>query len=105
MTIWLVILACAVITFLIRLSFIAIFGKREMPAWLHRSLKYVPPSVLSVIAVQEILFKGDTLFISFTNTRLIAGVIAAVIAWRTRNALITILIGMAALLVLQYFLG
>lgn len=104
MTIWLVILACAVITFLIRLSFIAIFGKREMPAWLHRSLKYVPPSVLSVIAVQEILFKGDTLFISFTNTRLIAGVIAAVIAWRTRNALITILIGMAVLLLLQYLL-
>jgi branched-subunit amino acid transport protein len=105
MTIWLVILACAVITFLIRLSFIAIFGKREMPAWLHRSLKYVPPSVLSVIAVQEILFKGDTLFISFSNTRLLAGILAAVVAWRTRSALITILFGMAVLLLLQYLLG
>lgn len=105
MTIWLVIFACAIITFLIRLSFIAIFGKREMPTWLHRSLKYVPPSVLSVIAVQEILFKGDAIFLSFSNTRLIAGILAAVVAWRTRNALITILFGMAALLLLQYFLG
>lgn len=105
MTIWLIIFACAVITFLIRLSFIAIFGKHEMPVWLHRSLKYVPPSVLSVIAVQEILFKGDALFISFSNTRLLAGILAAVVAWRTRNALITILFGMAVLLLLQYFLG
>jgi len=105
MTIWLVIFACAVVTFLIRLSFIAIFGKQEMPIWLHRSLRFVPPSVLSVIAIQEILFKGDSLFVSFSNTRLIAGVIAAIIAWRTRNALITILVGMIVLLLLQYFLG
>lgn len=105
MMIWLVILVCAVITFLIRFSFIAIFGKREMPVWLHKSLKYVPPSVLSVIAVQEILFKGDAIFLSFSNTRLIAGILAAVIAWQTRNALITILFGMAVLLLLQYLLG
>ncbi len=105
MTIWIVILVCALITFLTRLSFIAIFGQRKIPGWLQGALRYVPPSVLSVIAVQEILFKDSQLYISISNTRLLAGILAALVAWRTRNALITILVGMAALLLLQYFLG
>jgi branched-subunit amino acid transport protein len=101
MTFWIVIVACAIITFLIRVSFIAIFGKQEIPAWLQKALKYVPPSVLSVIACQSILFQGNQLDISLNNTRLIAGILAALVAWWTRNILITIIAGMAALVVIQ----
>jgi branched-subunit amino acid transport protein len=104
MTIWIVILACAVITFLIRVSFIAIFGKQEMPAWLQKSLKYVPPSVLSVIACQSILFQGNQLDVSFSNTRLMAGLLAALVAWWTKNILITIIAGMAALILIEFLL-
>ncbi len=104
MMIWIVIVVCAIITFLIRVSFIAVFGKKEIPIWLQRALKYVPPSVLSVIACQSILFQGNHLDISLNNTRLIAGIIAAFVAWWTKNILITIIAGMAALILIQIVL-
>ncbi len=104
MTIWVVIVACAIITFLIRVSFIAAFGKKEIPIWLQRALKFVPPSVLSVIACQSVLFQGSHLDISLNNTRLIAGIIAALVAWWTKNILVTIIAGMAALILIQIVL-
>ena len=50
----------------------------------------------------ELLIQGGSLDISFTNTRLIAGIIAIAVAWFSRNTLLTILIGMAALFILQW---
>lgn len=97
MNIWIALIACGVATYLTRLSFIAAFGKREIPEWLKNSLKYVPAAVLSVIACQSLLYPEDELFISFSNTRLLAGIIAALVAWKTRNALLTIIVGMLAL--------
>ncbi len=44
---------------------------------------------------------GGTLNVSPGNPRLLAGALAVVIAWRTKNALLTILSGMAALWILQ----
>jgi hypothetical protein len=38
----------------------------------------------------------------FTNIRLLAGIIAIITAWVSRNTLLTILVGMAALLILGW---
>jgi len=69
---------------------------------MRRALHYVPPAVLSAIILPELLLRDGNLDLTFTNTRLLAGVIAIVTAWFTRNTLITILVGMAALLLLQW---
>jgi len=42
--------------------------------------------------------------LSLDNTRLLAGLTAIVVAWFSRNTLITIVAGMIALLLLQLFL-
>jgi branched-subunit amino acid transport protein len=99
--IWLIMLAGGAITFLTRLSFIAILGQREIPAWLQRSLRLVPPAVLTAILVPELIFHSGSLDLSLGNFRLIAGLLAALVAWRTRNTLLTILVGMAVLFLLQ----
>jgi branched-subunit amino acid transport protein len=104
MNIWLVLIICGVMTYLTRLSFIAAFGKHAIPEWLRRSLRFVPAAVLSVIACQSLFYPADHFDISWSNTRLLAGIIAALVAWRTRNALLTILVGMVALLAFNYFL-
>lgn len=101
MNIWLLLLICGGLTYLIRLSFIAFFSNREIPSWLQSSLKYVPPAVLSVIIFQSLFYPADKLAVSMSNTRLLAGLIAGLIAWRTRNALLTILLGMIALVILN----
>jgi branched-subunit amino acid transport protein len=91
-----------VLTFLTRLSFIVLLGKFDALLWLTRALRFVPTAVLTAIIVPDLVLKGGALAISPTNARLIAGVIAIGVAWRTKNALITIGVGMAALLVLRW---
>jgi branched-subunit amino acid transport protein len=68
---------------------------------MRRALHYVPPAVLSAIIFPELFYRADTLDISLSNTRLLAGIIAILVAWFSKNTLVTILVGMVALLILQ----
>jgi branched-subunit amino acid transport protein len=101
--IWLTFLIAGLLTFGIRLSFIALLGRWNPPLALQRALRFVPPAVLTAIIFPELLYRGDSLFVSPANTRLLAGLLAALVAWRTKNVLLTIVVGMVALLVLQRF--
>jgi branched-subunit amino acid transport protein len=101
---WLTILLAGIITYAIRLSFILVFGRWQMPEWLRRALNYVPPAVLTAIIFPELLISDGALAVSFGNARLLAGLIAILVAWRTKSALITIVIGMAALWLFQWIL-
>ena len=76
-TFWLAILGAGAVTFVLRLSLIALLGRVEVPPLLERALRYVPAAALA------------------------AGLLAAVIAWRTRNALLVLGGGMVALWTLQ----
>jgi branched-subunit amino acid transport protein len=98
---WLTIIGGGLITYAIRLSFILLWGRVSMPSTLQRGLRFVPPAVLSAIIFPEILRHDGPLNVSFGNTRLLAGIIAALVAWRTKSAVLTIAAGMAALWVLQ----
>lgn len=101
MSIWLVIIFGGLLTYLTRLSFILLIGRRALPEWLIKLLLYVPPAVLSAIIFPELIMPAGTIDLSLTNFRLIAGLVAALVAWRTRNVLLTILVGMVLLLILQ----
>lgn len=101
MNIWLVFLLGGLLTFGMRFSFIYLFGKYEIPETLRRALRFVPPAVLSAIVVPELLIQSNHLDLSLTNFRLLAGIVAVLVAWKTRNTLLTILAGMVALLLLQ----
>ena len=105
MNIWLVMLIGGLITFGMRFSLIFLFGKFHIPETMRKALHYVPPAVLSAIVFPELLYRSNQLDISLGNTRLLAGVVAILVAWYTKNTLITILAGMIALFVLQVFIG
>jgi branched-subunit amino acid transport protein len=100
-SLWLTILGIGVITYAIRLSFIALLGKVEMPLFLLRALRFVPVAVLSAIIFPALFLNRNNLNLSLSNARLIAGILAALVAWRTRNALLTIVVGMVGLWLLQ----
>jgi branched-subunit amino acid transport protein len=104
MNIWLVIIIGGLITYAIRLSFIVVFGKMQIPPLVSRALRFIPPAVLTAIIFPEVLMPSGKPEITFTNARLLAAVLAGLVAWRTRNAVLTILAGMIALLVLQAIL-
>lgn len=104
MNAWPILIAAGALTYAMRLSFILLMERLEVPRNLKRALYYVPPAVLSAIIFPELLMPGGTLNVSLGNPRLLAGALAVVVAWRTKNALLTILSGMAALWILQIFI-
>ena len=104
MNIWLVMILGGLITFGMRFSLIYLFGRLHVPETMRRALHYVPPAVLSAIIFPELFLRDGGLDISMENTRLLAGLIAVVVAWFSKNTLITIIAGMIALFLVQYFL-
>ena len=102
MNIWLIMLFGGLLTFGIRFSFIYLFGRFQIPETMRRALHYVPPAVLSAIIFPELFLHGGKLNISLDNDRLLAGWAAVVVAWFTKNTLITIIAGMIALFALQF---
>jgi branched-subunit amino acid transport protein len=72
-----------------------------MPGWFRRGLRFVAPAVLAGLVATDLIGTADTLNLTPGNLRLIAGVVAAIVAWRTRNAWVTILTGMVALWLLS----
>ena len=105
MNIWLIMLIGGLITFGMRFSLIFLFGKFEVPQTMRKALHYVPPAVLSAIILPELLYRANQIDLSLGNTRLLAGIVAILVAWFSKNTLLTILAGMIALLVLQVFIG
>ena len=103
MNIWLVFLLGGLLTFGMRFIFIYLLGRFEVPETMRRALRFVPPAVLSAIVVPELLIRSGRMDLSLTNFRLLAGVVAVLLAWKTKNTLLTIVGGMLALLLLEFF--
>ena len=93
------------VTFLPRYGVLALLGRIEMPKPLLKALKFVPPAVLAAIIFPSMLLKDDKLAIEPTNSYLVAGIIAGLVAWRTRNLLLTIMIGMTSFFVWRAVMG
>ena len=98
---WLITLAITLATYTIRVSFIALSGRFEMPDWFRRGLRYVPVAALTALVVPSLLAPNGHLELAAGNLRMWAGVLALGVAVRTRNVLATLLTGMVALWALQ----
>jgi branched-subunit amino acid transport protein len=86
----------AIVTFAVRYPVMLLVGRLPMPDRLFRALRYVPPAVLAAIIVPGVLMPdGSTIDAAPTNSYLVAGIVSAIVAWRTRNLLLTIVLGMA----------
>lgn len=102
---WLTVVGAGLATYAIRLSFVAAHGRIAWPAWFIRALSYVPVAVLCAFIFPELLVRNNALDVSPFNARLLAGILAALVAWRTQNVWLTIGVGLVALFVLQAVVG
>jgi branched-subunit amino acid transport protein len=103
MELWLVVFAAAFGTYLLRVSFVTLLGRAdEVPARVKRVLAFVPPAVLAALVLPELALYGDGgLAVSLGNDRLLAGLVAAAVAWKTEDMLATVVVGMLALYALS----
>jgi branched-subunit amino acid transport protein len=105
MNIWLVILLAGLVTYATRLSFILLLDRIKVPDWFRRGLRFVPVAVLSAIILPELTSPDGSLSLTWRNPQLAAGAVAILVAWRTKNMLLTILAGMAALFIFKAVFG
>jgi branched-subunit amino acid transport protein len=101
----LLIAGMALVTFLIRYPPLAILGRVTLPETLIRALRYVPAAVLTAIIVPMMLMPEGTLDLNFSNAFLMAGIASTFIAWRSKNLLLTIVLGMVIFLAWRALFG
>ena len=85
------------VTFGVRYPVLALVGKISLPKPVERALKFVPAAVLTAIIAPAMLIPdGGAWDVSLSNPHLASGLLAGVVAWRTKNVLWTIVAGMVA---------
>lgn len=97
LSIALMIAGLAVTSFGSRASFILLGRNIRLAPAAERALRFVPPAVFASLVIPELLYAGGSLSLSAGNSKLMAGAAAALIAWRTRNTLATLVTGMIVL--------
>ncbi len=97
MSAWLIIVAIGLGTYLIRLSFIAVFSRYGVPIWLQTPLRYVAPAVMAALVAPAVLTPEGVVDASTANPKAYAAVVAVAIALWTRSMVWTVVAGMAAL--------
>lgn len=105
MTLWIAIIGMGIITYAIRLSLIVMSDRITLSDPVQQALRFVPAAVLSAIIAPEMFRPGGVLDVSLGNARMVAGLVAIVVAWKTHNVLLTIGLGMLAMWGMQWLLG
>ncbi|MGO2507558.1 AzlD domain-containing protein [Vibrio hibernica] len=98
------ILAMTVVVFLSRYLFLEPRLPVKLNAKAQRLLSYSSPAVLTAIWAPIVFVHDDKLALSLSNPYLIAAIIAATVAWKTKNVIATTVISMGCFFVLNAWL-
>ncbi len=97
---WWTILLAGIGTYSMRASFLAVAHRMvQVPPWALRILRQIPPAALAALVLPAFLRPEG--HVDLLQAKFGAGVLAALVAWRTRNAVLTLVVGMGALLLIQ----
>lgn len=102
MIIWLTLLGMALVTYATRvITMLALRG--ELAPWLRRWLGYVPVAMFTALILPPLIFqaRGGAQTLAF-GPALPAGLVGALMAWRSGNVLLTIVAGMATFWLLRW---
>lgn len=102
LAVWGTIVTIGLLTFAIRGSFIALFGRLdEIPPSVERVLRFVPAAVLAALVAPAIVTTDPTTGTLELDT-LTAGGVAGAVAWRTKDVLATMAAGMGVLWLIRF---
>ena len=102
--IWLVMIIGGIFTFGTRFVMLSGWVAHGLPRWLIDALAFVPIAVLTAILVPAVLIDPATQqIIVIGNARIVAAVVATIIALLTRNVIATISSGLATLWCVQWW--
>ena len=100
---WAIVIGAGAVTFFARASFVVLPAGAHLPPRLLRGLKYVAAAVLPALILPDVLFRDLPPGAVVNWFRIIATLVAVVIALRTRNVFATLGGGMAVLWLLKWW--
>ncbi|MCC5969614.1 MAG: AzlD domain-containing protein [Pararhodobacter sp.] len=102
--IWAIILGLGVGTVTLRFSFLGLIGRRHLPEWVLRHLRYTPVAVLPGLVAPQVFFPaatgGET-----DPARLAAAAVTLAVGYFTKSVLWAIAAGFATLMGLMALAG
>ncbi len=98
--VWLAVVLSGIGTYAMRASFL-VFAHRlaDVPPGVQRLLRQIPPAALAAIVVPALLRPDGTF--DLWQPRFLAGVVAAAVAWRTRNIALTLVVGIGIVMLVD----
>jgi branched-subunit amino acid transport protein len=96
-TLWGLIIAMALVTFVLRSSFIVLQDRIRLPSWFRRGMAYVPAAVLAAITAPAFVQLGGDVDLAVQAPRWAAGVVGALVAVRTGDVVAVLAAGMLTL--------
>lgn len=98
--IWVAIVLAGIGTYAMRASFL-VFAHRlaDVPPGVQRLLRQIPPAALAAIVVPALLRPEGQL--DLWQPRFLAGVVAALVAWKTRNIALTLAVGIGIVMLID----
>jgi branched-subunit amino acid transport protein len=102
--VWVAIVLAGAGTYAMRASFLLAADRlARVPPGVERLLRQIPPAALASLVVPALLRPhGD---LDLLSPRLVAGLVAAAVAWRTRNVAATLAVGMGLLVLFDVFIS
>jgi len=98
--IWTAIILSGIGTYAMRASFL-VFAHRlaDVPPNVQRLLRQIPPAALAAIVIPALLRPEGSLDV--WQPRFLAGLVAALVAWKTRNIALTLAVGIGIVMVID----
>lgn len=101
-TIFIIIIGCALVTFIPRVLPLMLLSQMELPTWTIRWLKNVPVAVMAALLAQELLISNNQFSILDNGLKLLAALPTFLVAIWTKSLLGTVLVGVISMLLLRF---
>jgi branched-subunit amino acid transport protein len=98
--VWVAIVLAGIGTYGMRASFL-VFAHRlaDVPPGVQRLLRQIPPAALAALVLPALARPEGQL--DLWQPRLLAGLVAGLVAWRTKNIALTLVVGLGIVMVLD----
>ncbi len=100
----LLIIGAGAATYLTRFPLMIISGRKEISPKVAKLMSFIAPAVLTSLIAPAIFIKEGSIDLSLSNSYIIAAAITALIAYYSKNMLVTVITGIATVAVLMYIL-
>lgn len=105
-TVWFIVIASGIVTYLERVAFLAVADRAgKVPPRVREALRMIPAAALAALVAPAVLRAGADGGIDLLDPRIPAALIALAVMYKTRQVLLTLVVGLGVLIALQQLLG